>query len=357
MREPIERSSATLNILLGRIIFFSVLFTLSGCSVGYRTSGEFLHGYSERHMVPYVLSQSDTDMACTMGSSLDNLLLSFQRTGAEMASIGVFSKALAAFCADQAAIEQEIIYLRALYHKDHQIAQDARIAVQRLKGTAAKRQYAAYLAANEAYVYGEKDQCPKFNSDLDELSWLLGLMSGVQAVVSDMDSGGAADVPRTIAPAVIRGSFCLDYKKWWGLPLALRAGLWAMVPALTPQGSNAWALLDEAIALGEPSGIHASSAVYHMVAESQDDKERAKKVITMVANKAANKAANKVVNKKPGGKEYEQYALLEAITRDHLLWGSDRLWVQATGTRTPTGSFGTFWQAKSADENIDDLLN
>ena len=53
--------------------------------------------------------------------------------------------------------------------------------------------------------------------------------------------------------------------------------------------------------------------------------------------------------------------LVDLLASDQLLQISDRMWMQNTGTRTPIGAYGTFWddkkETKKLDQNlIDDLL-
>ena len=47
-------------------------------------------------------------------------------------------------------------------------------------------------------------------SDIDQTVYLLGMISGLQAVTNDINSGGSVNVPKDIAAIVERGMVCLD---------------------------------------------------------------------------------------------------------------------------------------------------
>jgi hypothetical protein len=51
--------------------------------------------------------------------------------------------------------------------------------------------------------------------------------------------------------------------------------------------------------------------------------------------------------------------MLDIVATKQVLAVSDRLWTEATGSRTPIGGLGTFWDDQSPAEealDIDDLL-
>lgn len=68
------------------------------------------------------------------------------------------------------------------------------------------------------------------NSDIEQTVYLLGMLSGLQAMTNDINSGGAVQVPKDIAAVVERGMTCLDNTKFWGAPNATRAVIWTLLP-------------------------------------------------------------------------------------------------------------------------------
>ena len=68
------------------------------------------------------------------------------------------------------------------------------------------------------------------------------------------------------------------------------------------------------------------------------------------------KSSKKSVKTTPANKEYR---MLDVVATQQVLAVSDRLWTEGTGSRTPVGGLGTFWDDKSPAEealDIDDLL-
>jgi hypothetical protein len=114
-------------------------------------------------------------------------------------------------------------------------AQDARIEQKRWAAIAAQRQYNAYQLFAQRweskYKYHLGESCPKMRSDKDQLTYMLGLLSGLQAVTNDINSGGDVNVPKDIAGIVERSMACLDNTKFWGVPNATRAVIWTLLPA------------------------------------------------------------------------------------------------------------------------------
>ena len=224
-------------------------------------------------------------------------------------------------------------------------AQDARIEQKRWSAVAAQRQFKAYNHMVESFGNVKDGECPKMKTDFDEMVWMVGNISGVQAVLNDGASDGAVGVPRDIAAKVERNMKCLDNDKWWGVPRGTRAAVWNLLPMLAPPNADAWAELEASAKSGFDSGIRLGSALYAMSAFSKGNDERLRKA---VRDYAANDN-----NLDP------DYALLDAIAGFIILGISDREWTENTGKRTPIGGIGTFWddQSKSGSSvNIDDLL-
>lgn len=144
---------------------------------------------------------------------------------------------LAANCSEYKAWEAELEYLRADFAGDVPAAKDAREKAKRLNARTAKRRYVAYQRAMAAYDFdpaAKEFECPFLFDDQEELTFLLGLLTGMQAIVNDANSGAMAGVPRNIAPRAERAAECLDNEKWGGLPNAIRGMVWLLLPDTRP---------------------------------------------------------------------------------------------------------------------------
>ncbi len=340
----IKKSRGAFNNKLVLFGVISLVYSLSACTPIYRTSGNVIADFAEGQMVPYVLTRDDTDMACETGISLNYFITSFGHVGASVEKLAIFQNSLAAFCSDELAAEAEADYYRALYKKDALDAKDSLVRLQRLRKLSAKRQYQAYLDGQAVFSERDADGCPVLETDIDELSWLMSLMSGFQSAVNDMNSGGIGLVPLNVPTDVVAGSECLDNEKWWGFPQSLKAGFWAISPAVRPKGVDPWKVLNRSLDLGEAKGVVLASAAYLIAAYSVNDEARMRYVIKRVSQSRAS---------------HPDFVLVDELARSHLLWGSDRMWIRATGSRTPIGKFGHFWDEKNVEQldiDLDDIL-
>jgi hypothetical protein len=87
---------------------------------------------------------------------------------------------------------------------DAETAQDARILQQRWLLLAGRRNWAGYQAAVRAF--GEPGaSCPKLSHRNDQLNYLLGLLSGIQAFQLDRATGGMLGVPMDTPSKVLSG--------------------------------------------------------------------------------------------------------------------------------------------------------
>ena len=207
---------------------------LSGCSQVVKSGANIALGFSEKHIVPPILAMDDADMACNSGSALTPAIMSTKDMGADPTRIAVLLYASSGICAENQALESELRYLRASKAGQVSEAQDARIEQKRWAAIAAQRQYAGYqlLESRWEAKYNKKlgEDCPKMKSDLDQTVYLMGMISGLQAMTNDINSGGAINVPKDIAAVVERGMTCVDNAKFWGAPNAARAVIWTLLP-------------------------------------------------------------------------------------------------------------------------------
>lgn len=318
---------------------------LQGCGMIYKSTGDILVSYGKSDMMPYVMTYDDVPMACSLGEAQTLLLMSFESVGSNPDKMATMVFNTAAGCSEQRSLDAQLRYLRDIKIGDVSGAQDARIEQKRWAANAAKRQLVSYNRTIKAFGNMKDGQCPKLKSDFDQMVWMVGMLSGMQALLNDTTADGSVGVPRNIAANAAMGATCLDSEKWWGVPDAMRGAVWNMLPMLAPEGTDSWKILENATKTGFKKGVRLASAMYAMAAYSKGDDARLKSVIRdFVAN-------GKNIN--------PNYKLLDAIAGDMILGLSDRLWTQATGKRTPYGELGTFWDdAKSQPKvDINDLLN
>lgn len=323
---------------------------LTGCSTAvYKVTGDTMNDIGKDVMLPYLLTTDDSVVACASGESLTPLLLSFSIVTTPPDELEVLMSMVGGACATNRAFEHELMFIRESREKNITAAQDERIQSKRWHALAATRYYRGYQALTRAL--GEPGgECPMFDNEFQQLVWLIGAGLGLQAALSDVQSNMQVGVPFNVAPKAERAAACLDTEegnqRWWGLPKGIRAALWTIVPGITPAGKDPWQELATARAIGIKEGVRFPSALDALVANNISNMERVRAVIREHAAAIKNTAANK------------DYRMVDVLAGDQLLQMSDRMWMQATGTRTPIGAYGTFWDDKKEEVKLDqNLLN
>ncbi|KPQ29140.1 MAG: hypothetical protein HLUCCX14_07640 [Marinobacter excellens HL-55] len=327
---------------------------LAGCSANpvYTTTGIVLVNYADAEATPYVLEMTDARMACALGQSLDPLVYSFSRVTSPPDTTGSLLMLLAANCSEYELMEAELDFLRANFEGNSNAARHTREQVKRLNAEVANRRVLAFNRAMSAFDFNsaaEPLECPFLFSDQDELTFMFGLVTGLQAIVNDANSGAAAGVPRSIAPQAERAIRCVDDEKWGGIPNAVRAVVWLLLPDTRPDLSpDPWQVLENSSELGFERGYRVSSALEIVAAETFGRPE--------VKAKALAKAAE-------AEKEMEasnRFPLLDAVAKKILLHASDKHWVTEYGYRTPSNQFGSMspvsQRAPVQTMDLDDLL-
>jgi hypothetical protein len=304
----------------------------------------------ERRILPPQLAMDDVDMACRFATG--NFPLISGGTRAFHGDPSLLEAVLytsSAVCSEKRAVEEELRYLRAARRNQIEEAQDARIAQKRLLELTARRQLAGYermrdkLQAKYNFEFGEK--CPKFERDFDEMVFVLGTISGLQAVVNDIASQQAVGVPTDIAPKAERALKCVSNAKWWGAPNAARAVVWNILPGMS-EGKDVWGTFNLSMAIGERTGVRLPHVMYALAALSIGDTARFRDATKRFSN----------VKDFRVSKDYRLVEEISVATMSNL---SDRYWTENVGTRTPVGSMGKYWDEEAAmpeGMNVDDLL-
>ena len=329
------------RLLLGALAFSA----LSGCSSIYRTTGWFAYDFTEDYAIPYTMKGSDPEMACGLSTAMTPALLSFTELTYTPDRAAVSMYMMAGSCAEEKANEEALAYLRAFRAQNVNEAKDARIREKRQYAVAAARQYQAYQ--HMVAEFGEPgDKCPDLDED-EEMAWVLGSIAGMQSVMSDLRSQSAVNVPKDIAMKAVRGLQCVDNVRWWGLPQALQAGIWVMMPDTAPKGVDPWLEMENAGRIGTAAGVRMAHAIEVVIAEGSGNTQQLRAAIRRHADSLKTMPSK------------AEYRMMDVMASRQILAVSDRLWTEATGSRTPVGGFGTFWddaQSKTTTLNIDDLL-
>lgn len=327
---------------------------MSSCSQINRMGANIALGFAEKYVAPPILSVSDTNMACESSNAMTPLIVTTQAMGANAAKLGVLMYSGAALCAEDAAINEELRFMRASDAGSIEEAQDARIAQKRWSGVAAYRQYEAYKMYAEYIESKQKiklgEDCPKLRTDMDQTIYLLGLLSGLQAVQNDVASQNVIGVPKDIAAKVERGMTCLDNEKYWGAPLAIRAAIWSLLPGADIGKPDPFLVMKQQAQLGEKKGVRLAHAVYAMAAAASGDDAKIRDAIRTYGESVGNVSVN------------PEYRLFDEMGGTVVRNVSDRYWTENTGKRTPLDDgMIRFWDEEmdmgpSVEVDLSDIL-
>lgn len=331
------------------LITLSILSLLTACGSHpiYRMGGKVMEDFSEKVATPHVLQLSDVDVTCRFGSNMSPLFSSFNsltETGLDTLSLLYL---LSANCSEQQALAAELRSIRALKNGLVTEAKDARTEQKRWLKLTAERRKKTFESAMAAYEYDYRDskaECPDLDTKQDELVFLLGLLTGLQAILADAGAELAAAVPRNIAPAAVRASYCLNDDAWGGSPTAIRAAIWTLLPDLKPEKDlNTWEQLNASSRKSLEFGVRIPIALHAIMAENVGNEAELANALSLVRSDFQPKT---------------EYALVDAIAMSHILAVSDRQWTTKHGERTPFGHFGkaTAPQAETDAAELDALF-
>ena len=322
---------------------------LSGCSQVVKTGANVALGFTEKHIVPPILAMDDAEMVCSSGNSLTPAIMATKDMGADPTRVAVLMYSAAGICAENRALDAELRYLRASKARQVSEAQDARIEQKRWAAIAAQRQYTGYqLFQNrweKKYRKPLGEDCPKMNSDIDQTVYLLGMISGLQAMTNDINSGGAVHVPKDIAAVVERGMTCLSNEKFWGAPQATRAVIWTLLPGAGEGKPEPYQTLKQSMQIGEQKGVRLSHALYAVAAQASGDDA---KIRDALKSFAAARTEEKPIN--------PQFKLIDSMAATMVQGISDRYWTENTGVRTADDGMSRFWDEQDNASELDDLF-
>ena len=332
------------QLLLTAVVASSVL---SGCSYVVKSGANVALRFSEKHIVPPILAGNDADMACSSGAALTPAIMATKDMGADPTRMAVLLYSAAGMCAENRALDAELRYLRA--SKDGKVseAQDARVEQKRWAALASQRQYAGYQLFAERwqakYKYTLGDSCPTMHKDIDQTVYLLGMLSGLQAMTNDINSGGAVNVPKDIAAIVERGMACLDNNKFWGAPMATRAVIWILLPGANEGKPDPEQTLQQSMQIAEKKGVRLAFAMNAVAAQASGDDGKLRAALKAYA---ASREEDKPVN--------PEFRLLDAMAGQMIQGIADRYWTEHTGVRAGDDGMSTFWddQASTGDDEL-----
>ncbi len=326
------------------LVLMAVIF-LATATLVINYSGKLLVGFIEDYAVPYVLKTDDVEMGCVMAEALTLVIPSLAQINASPHKLAVIFGFLSGSCAEFKAWKEELRYMRAIHAKNVIEAQDARIAQKRYLNLAARRQLKGYRNLELAFAKTPGSECPVFASWNEEFYWLVGLMDGLQAVLNDLASENAANVPLDISLKVGRSAGCLNNEKWWGVPRAIQASIWVSFPDNKPAGIDPLIVLGESVQIGLQQGMRIVQVIAAKIHIGLGDKERVKALIR------DNVGTRNTISANP------DFIFLDEVVTIQLQAISDFMWTEATGKRTPIGGLGTFWDDPESSVDTVDIID
>lgn len=285
---------------------------LAGCSPA-------INRVTTKRVIPAMMAIPDLDLACRFGNTVVGGVSSV-KPGDPAEHAMLLAYLAAGICAELDAREHKldgIVALNTVQGPERAAAAaDHRIRAQRDYATAARRYDAAWQYTLDTFGL----DCPKMK-DRDEALYLVGLIAGDLALISDGAAGQPLALPQNIILEAGRGAACLDDDKWWGVPSALQAAAWATVPGSAPEGVDPWAMLEAAAAKGDSAGVTVARALQVFTAANAGDEDVLRAAI------AAHGAA-------PTAQRAPEWVLLDEYARALSLFESDQIWLRAEGKRT-----------------------
>ncbi|WP_214442731.1 hypothetical protein, partial [Escherichia coli] len=167
----------------------------------------------------------------------------------------------------------------------------------------------------------------------DQTVYLLGMISGLQAMTNDINSGGAVHVPKDIAAVVERGMTCLNNEKFWGAPQATRAVIWTLLPGAGEGKPEPYQTLKQSMQISEQKGVRLSHGLYAVAAQASGDDA---KIRDALKSDAAARTEEKPI--------YPRFKLIGNMTATMEKLIADRHWTDNAGEHTAFDVMSRFWK-------------
>lgn len=318
----------------------------TGCK---KAIGDTSAGMTRDMILPTVMASGDIGVGCASGEALGGLIDAFGPYSPKADRASVITALSAGMCLEDDVWEAELDRLRALHDGRIDAARDATTRAKRAHLVAARRYLGAFEALQRAFpVRADKGEtCPRFaggkQGEFDRMVYLLGLSSGVLAVVHDGGADLAAGVSLSIPAEVVRQATCLDDDRWWGVPRALQAAVWALQPE-APGAGDAWATFEASVAKGAAARVRLASAFAAQTAATVGDRARLEAAIAELAELRRASPPD------------PDFAMLDEYGTLLVQHESDKIWTEEEGHRTPFGELGTFPGAAEEAPPLDDSL-
>jgi hypothetical protein len=211
-------------------------------------------GFTTQRVVPAALQVPDVDRVCRTGGALGNALVALPRRAPHEALI--IADATAALCDDSAyrevALQTAVAAEAATGPARVALVRDGREHARRLRARSALR-FASAWAHTQARWDWIGDECGRVGKR-DELTFLIGLMSGTLAMLHDKATGSDLEVPLDTLARVGRAGICVDDARWWAVPSMFEAAAWTLVPGSAPEGVDPWEALEDRARRGAETG-------------------------------------------------------------------------------------------------------
>ena len=300
-------------------------------------------------MAPQMMSSDTIGLSCATGAALTSVVGALGQEGNRPYQAITLSAMAGGMCADMEVWNTEILRLRAIHNGDASSATDFLELEKRQHEVAARRYADAWGALDNAFSEVRLGAgCPALRADRNEdLVYLLGLSSGLLAVLHDRPTGGAVGVSTGIPLQVERAAQCVDDDTFWGVPSALRAAVWASVPGATPDGADPLVLLEQAAAKGDAAGVRLARAFQVQTLSTLGKEEELGAAIAAHVQSLKDKPAD------------PSWRLLDLFATMLIRHESDKRWAAQEGHRTRSSDFGRLPTVvpEAHQEIFDDLLD
>ena len=300
-------------------------------------------------MAPQMMSMDTIGLSCATGAALTPVVGALGKEGNRAYQAITLSAMAGGMCADLEVWNTEILRLRAIHDARAGDATDLLELEKRQHETAARRYAMAWDALDQAFSEVDLGEgCPDLREDRNEdLVYVLGLSSGLLAVLHDRPTGGTVGVSTGIPLQVERAAQCVDDDAFWGVPSALRAAVWASVPGATPEGADPLEVLEQAAAKGDAAGVRLARAFQVQTLSTLGMEPELRTALE------AHAASLRQTPADPNWQLLDRFATL--LIRHE----SDKRWASEKGHRTPSSDFGKLPLVldEAQEEAFDGLLD